>query len=252
MSKRYISFSLWGDSRLYCQGAIDNIKLAKEVYPDFTCRFYVAEDCPALADLRNLDCEIVVMPKQKGIDRENKDWTWQFEHIGMFWRYLIIDELVDGDIALFRDCDSRVSKRESDIVYKWIDSDKIALVFAENAAHRNSFTMSGMFSIKGGILIGIKESIYKWIERYKEFNHPWIFVDLEYNSNILAPLIGQHTLYYGYGFNNSLPPLKDGEKFIGEVINGEWRNEKYIPVRERLKDIFISPEAIQEIRKYND
>ena len=51
--KRIISYSLWGDSKFYCQGAIDNVGLAQIYYPDWVCRFYVAKDCPAIdSDLR--------------------------------------------------------------------------------------------------------------------------------------------------------------------------------------------------------
>ena len=40
--KKIISFSLWGDSPFYIDGAYKNIELAKEIYPDWICRFYVA------------------------------------------------------------------------------------------------------------------------------------------------------------------------------------------------------------------
>jgi len=43
--KNIISFSLWGNDPMYWKGAVKNIKLAKELYPGFICRFYVDKNC---------------------------------------------------------------------------------------------------------------------------------------------------------------------------------------------------------------
>lgn len=231
MSKKYISFSLWGNSRLYCEGAIENIECAKKWYPDFVCRFYVASNCPALPILRTLDCEVVEMPPIKGIDRTSEAWVWQKDHIAMFWRYFIIDELGEGDVVLFRDCDSRVSERESKVVYRWLErGNEVALIFAENESHHNSWAMGGMWGIVGGVLTNIHDSIHSWIYRYNEMSHPWIFVDLEYNTNVIGPMIDTYTLKYGHGFSRALPELKEGERFIGDVYEPQWREEEFDPV----------------------
>ena len=34
-----ITFSLFGDKPLYCVGAVENARLAKEIYPDWTAWF---------------------------------------------------------------------------------------------------------------------------------------------------------------------------------------------------------------------
>ncbi len=44
--KKIISFSLWGDNPKYTIGAIENAKLAKTIYPDWICRFYVGNSTP--------------------------------------------------------------------------------------------------------------------------------------------------------------------------------------------------------------
>ena len=43
---KLITFSLWGTSLKYLVGAIRNAELAKEVYPDWICRYYVASSVP--------------------------------------------------------------------------------------------------------------------------------------------------------------------------------------------------------------
>ena len=44
--KKIISFCLWGDNPKYTIGAIENAKLAKTIYPDWTCRFYAGTSTP--------------------------------------------------------------------------------------------------------------------------------------------------------------------------------------------------------------
>ena len=43
---RLITFSLFGDNPLYCQGAVENANIARVIYPEWTPRFYVAQDVP--------------------------------------------------------------------------------------------------------------------------------------------------------------------------------------------------------------
>ena len=44
--KKIISFSLWGDNPKYTIGAIKNAEIAKEIYPDWICRFYLGKSTP--------------------------------------------------------------------------------------------------------------------------------------------------------------------------------------------------------------
>ncbi|MER8055554.1 tetratricopeptide repeat protein, partial [Acinetobacter pittii] len=43
-----IAFSLFGANPRYCETSILNTKLAQEIYPEWTCRFYVDESVPEL------------------------------------------------------------------------------------------------------------------------------------------------------------------------------------------------------------
>jgi len=44
--KKVISFSLWGDNQNYVIGAVLNADVAKEEWPDWICRFYIAPTVP--------------------------------------------------------------------------------------------------------------------------------------------------------------------------------------------------------------
>lgn len=214
---------------MYCGGAIENIRLASIYFPDWICRFYVSSDCPAISVLRNMNCEVVEMPPQKGIDRREPNWKWNIEHIGMFWRYFIIDELKDGDCAIFRDTDSRLSKRDSDCVNDWLASPYLAHRIHECQAHHNSWAMGGLFGVRGGVLSGVKESIEKWVEYYKRLNHDYIFIDLLWLTNVLGPIINPSTIGYGYGHVNELPSLEKEEDMLGWVVNDHLRYVEFKP-----------------------
>lgn len=233
--RKVISYSLWGDSSLYCDGAIDNVAEAKKIFPDWICRFYVASDCPALDILKTLDCEVVEMPAQKGIDRSDEKWTWQIEHCGMFWRYFILDEMGSDDVTIFRDCDSLPTRRDAWACNEWLATDYLsscqsppmAMRIHENQAHWNAWAMGGMWGFRGPELKGCKESIETWIEIYPQYKHPYIFIDLEWINKILGPSLNSIVMSFGYGHSIALPPLQAGEQFVGEVNHPERRKKKF-------------------------
>lgn len=47
-----IAFSLFGANPRYCETSILNIQLAKQIYPEWTCRFYVDDTVPVLVQQR--------------------------------------------------------------------------------------------------------------------------------------------------------------------------------------------------------
>ena len=80
MGKSVIAFSLWGDNTRYTLGALQNVELAKLVYPEWICRFYVGHDTPSnmVSLLQEFDnVEIVHM----GTDASGGAGR------GMFWRF---------------------------------------------------------------------------------------------------------------------------------------------------------------------
>ena len=64
--KKIISFCLWGDNPKYTIGAIENAKLAKTIYPDWICRFYVSENVnqSIINKLIELNSEIIKKPNK--------------------------------------------------------------------------------------------------------------------------------------------------------------------------------------------
>lgn len=108
---KVISFSLFGDDRLYAVGAVENARLAAEHYPGWTCRFYVGASVdPAMVQqLTDAGAQIFHCGERP------EDWT------ALSWRF---DSLAEAAIEahLFRDCDSRPDAREAAAVREWLES----------------------------------------------------------------------------------------------------------------------------------
>ena len=155
MKKNIITMSLWGDSKFYCQGAIENILLAPKIYPGWTFRLYIAEDCPALNDIQKLGVETVVMPPTKGVTRDEDGWVNKKELASMMWRLLVLSE-DNVERIIVRDTDSRLNVREKAAVDQWIESGATAHRMHEVKEHWNAPVMLGMFGIKGGLVTDIK------------------------------------------------------------------------------------------------
>jgi hypothetical protein len=173
MGKKIISYSLWGDIPMYTIGAIRNAELAKEIYPDWVCRFYVGDNVPSdiIEQLSSFDnTEIVVM-----VDEEN-DWQ------GMFWRFYAVD--VNVDYVIFRDTDSRLNVREKVAVLEWINSGKCLHIMRDHPYHTEAI-MGGMWGCKAKELIcvinekintqtklsNLKECINLWLKEENQRTH---------------------------------------------------------------------------------
>lgn len=134
LGMRLITFSLFGNNPLYCVGAVENARLAKEIYPDWIARFYVAEDVPEeyVDQLKDYDAEVFICRRNNSYD-------------GLNWRFRpFIDDTVDFWIS--RDCDSRLSWRERRAVDEWMQSDKSVHLMRD--CHNHGYTiMAGMFGV---------------------------------------------------------------------------------------------------------
>ena len=168
--KKIISFSLWGDIELYTRGAIKNAILAKTVYPDWICRFYIPKENsrktnnmrPDKHDDKDKSYTITKVPKQIIAELEkhgaeivkiDSEGCWY----SMFWRFYAIG---DADVAIFRDCDSRLSFREKYAVEQWLKSDKKVHIMRDHPWHGTAI-LGGMWGLKKGILDDIKTKIEK-------------------------------------------------------------------------------------------
>lgn len=106
-----ISFSLFGSARLYQAGAVENVKICADLYPGWTCRFYVGDSVPRQVgdQLRVLGADV------RYLEGRRESWA------ATFWRF---ESLLDDAIErhMFRDADSRPDGRERAAVDEWTAS----------------------------------------------------------------------------------------------------------------------------------
>jgi hypothetical protein len=155
LGMRLITFSLFGDNPLYCVGAVENARLAKEIYPDWTARFYVDFDTPEeyVYQIKEHGAEVLLRQKHSAYDALN-------------WRFLpFLDDTID--VWISRDTDSRLSWRERRAVDEWLTTDKSCHLMRD--CHNHGYTiMAGMF--------GINNALFH--QRYGKLN---IDIPIQYN-----------------------------------------------------------------------
>ena len=130
----YVSFSLFGAAPIYTIGAIENVKLCREVYPNWTPIIYVDDEVTdqVIKELEAHGGQVV----KGNLDLGKNKRVWRFAAA-------LID---DADRVIFRDADSRISSRELACVDNWIASGKSLHIMRDHPFH-SSWIMAGMWGI---------------------------------------------------------------------------------------------------------
>lgn len=146
-----IAFSLFGANPRYCETSILNTKLAQEIYPEWTCRFYIDDTVPELVQKRlqaNGAQVVHVSPTQKQLS-------------GLFWRFLVMDDPLVKRF-LIRDADSIVSYREKAAVDAWLKSDQWFHLMRDSYSH-TELILAGMWGGCSGIFHNIEAHVRDYV-----------------------------------------------------------------------------------------
>lgn len=155
--KKILSYSLWGNRPIYTIGAISNAKLAQEIYPGWTCRFYIhRQSIPqsVIQELQNQsNVELIDMPDDIG-------WS------AMLWRFYPATE-EDVSVMLSRDCDSRLTRREKACVDHWLNkTTRKVMTIRDTCAHQSQM-MGGLWGVRDQFLIKMKPFLDDLIQKTK-------------------------------------------------------------------------------------
>ena len=209
--KKIISFSLWGSDPKYTVGALENVRLQKEVYPDWICRFYVDPLVPVqiIWQLQE-EAEVVYKDPSDG-------------YLGLFWRFEPAYEDIERFIV--RDCDSRLNKREAAAVQEWIDS---GLPFHCMRDHRGHDipVLGAMWGAVGNFLPDFKALYEGFVKSIKAQNvnvkrERFFYTDQYFLNRIVWPRISSQAIVHDdqKRFSGKERPftekLPDGQ-FIGQ------------------------------------
>jgi protein O-GlcNAc transferase len=199
---RVISFSLWGNNPKYTFGSIKNAELAQEIYPEWTCRYYVDSEVSQeiLDQLSSFSNAKIFQKNTQG------DWK------SMFWRFEASYDK-DVDVAIFRDCDSRLSLREKYAVDEWLDSNKTFHIMRDHP-HHNFPILGGMWGYKNNN----KYPMQILLESFNKTNN--YGTDYKFFAEQLYPLIGDDKLVHDEFFDKKpFPCLRQGTEFVGDVFD---------------------------------
>ena len=171
---KVITFSLWGDKPIYNIGAIKNVELAKQYYPDFKYWFYIHS--PTVPENT-----IIELKKHENVKIIFKDGDLNTTK-PMMWRFEAIDD-PDVEVMMSRDTDTRILLREKLAVDEWLESGKLFHIMRDHPYHK--------FPIQGG-MFGIKKnpnipSLCNLINNYKQ--NGVRDYDQDFLRDILYPII---------------------------------------------------------------
>jgi len=217
--KKIISYSLWGTNPLYTVNAIKNCEIAKNIFPDWTCRFYLNNSVPPniIKHLSENNAELVYM---------NGDQDY-----GMLWRFnAASDNTVD--IMISRDTDSHLSIRDKAAVDEWLNSDKNVHIMRDHSFH-SVHIMAGMWGVRNKILPNMSELISNFLLQYPIKTKQ---IDQNFLQKIIYPkiidtalvhdLLGRHNHGKQFPIPRPRPWREDITKHILEHINSVDRKDR--------------------------
>lgn len=136
VSRRAISFSLYGDQAKYSAGMCQNVELARQFYPGWEVVVHIEKGHYSIERLASLDARLIIHDSVPG-------------QRGAAWRYETGDDVGRYDHVVFRDADSRLNPREKAAVDDWIASGKALHVMRDHPKHTTPI-LSGMFGVRTG------------------------------------------------------------------------------------------------------
>lgn len=203
----YVSFSLWGDKKIYNIGAIKNAELCKSIYPDWKMSVFYDSTVPinTIEELNKLDV-VTIDVTEKNI-------------YGMFWRFFAVD-LPQAEFCVFRDADSRLSNREKQAVDEWISSGKSIHVMRDHPAHGIPFgnnklgILGGMWGIKVGSV-----PLSDMVDKYTKNKTLSYGSDQTFLKTIYSIFENDRTTHDDFFEKKPFPIKRENGRFIGERID---------------------------------
>ncbi|SOD18662.1 hypothetical protein [Pedobacter xixiisoli] len=215
-----ISFSLYGQNKKYLVGALENVKLAEQFFPDFYCYFFYNQTVP-ITYIQQLE-------KGKNVrllNMENSDIP------PMMWRFTAI-ELPEVGLMLSRDTDSRLNYREKTIIEAWEKEPTSFLMIKDHpGSHGNPFLMGGLWAAKNVDQLNISQLIRTWLVEYKNKDKQAWGADQDFLMSKIYPLCANNLSYYDdYNINKvdycqKISYPRENWHFIGEIFDENNRRD---------------------------
>jgi hypothetical protein len=183
--KLAITYSLYGDSRIYNDGMIRNAELAPTIYPE--AEVVCFHDC-TVPEATVVKCRSLGV---KCIDMTSEHW--QPDGAKMLWRYLLADPLrkYGYDRMLSRDCDSILTSRERWCYDRWLESGAPVTTIHDSISHCG--LMGGLTGVCC-VFPCLVDAIKVWIARPDA--NLGLGIDQSFLNNILKSIVGDNILTF--------------------------------------------------------
>jgi hypothetical protein len=203
IGENVISYSLWGTDSRYVDGALDNLKLAAEIYPGWQVRIYVdnSVDKDQLKLIHDNGADIRLVKNPKG------------PFHGAFWRFLVNDDATVNNFMI-RDIDARLNFREQSAVNEWLESGKSFHLMRDHPNHR--------YAIQAGMWGGKANTIQIWPLVNQWNNYGYYSCDEHFLQQVFYPKIKDMCLVHDPNIENKpFPehkPIYNGGTFVGQTF----------------------------------
>lgn len=211
MSKRVISFSLWGSKPQYLVGILRNVDMARIFYPDFECWVYIHKDTVP----EDIDTQLRTRDNVK-IIYKNGDLSLVKP---MMWRFESIDDL-EVEINMSRDCDTKFILREKLAVEQWISSGKTFHIMRDHPLHK-AYIMGGMFGTRKIPNLPLWRTVMESYEQTGNYMY-----DQNFLRDCIYPFIREDSIIHspfhqivGEEITNFPSGLDAQYNFVGQYIN---------------------------------
>lgn len=238
--KGLVSFTLFGNKKLYTEGALRNAEQWKQGPLDVDTIFYVGDSVPEKVSSKLIDRGAYVM-FMKGFPEDQTATFWRWQAFGPVTGH-------DYDFVLSRDVDSRPSEREYFALNEWLRGSQNFHVIRDHPFHGVPI-LAGLFGVKKPLLPLVHELLpasppedwYKTVVRacnhltvaytsndFYQVDQWWLRLRLypHLRNQIMA-----HDSFFGFErkrFRRELPP-RENNSFIAEchTENEELRHPEH-------------------------
>lgn len=191
-NKNIIAFSLFGADSKYCETAVLNAVDQPNIYPNWTCRFYIDDSVPLDVVHR------LIVEGAQVIKVEERAQAWP----GPMWRFLALE---DENLyrVLFRDADSVISTREAEAVEEWLHSDCRFHCLRDSATH-TELMLAGLWGVVAGSIAPLEQLTALFFSAAVESRH---FADQYFLRQYIWPYARQSLLQHDsmFGFMDARP-----------------------------------------------
>jgi tetratricopeptide (TPR) repeat protein len=148
--KRVIAFSLWGNEKRYIFGALRNLLLAPDIFPEWELWFYVDNSVSSgfIEIIKSLGGKVLIQKNNQPLRDK------------LCWRFNVANHAEVG-YFLIRDIDSVFSVRECQAVQEWLNSGKWFHIIRDWWTHTD-LILACLWGGVAGALPDIQEQLQKY------------------------------------------------------------------------------------------